>query len=119
MYDHYILGGVNTLVATEVAHYLDSQERDPAVYFFGHPRMGYRSLSTIPYLVPDLEAEDVLEPLTSNPTWKLDRPTVFIFLPERANEMSYVRSTYPTGSYREVRNEDGGILFLVYEVDIL
>lgn len=119
VYDHYILGGVNTLVATEVAHYLDSQESDPAVYFFGHPRMGYRSLSTIPYLVPDIEAEDVLEPLTSNPTWKLDRPTVFIFLPERLNEMSYVRSTYPAGSYREIRNEDGDILFLVYEVDIL
>jgi 4-amino-4-deoxy-L-arabinose transferase-like glycosyltransferase len=117
VYDHYILGGVNTLVATEVAHYLDSQEKEPAVYFFGHPRMGYKSFSTIPYLVPEIEAEDVLEPLMANPTWKLQGPTVFIFLPERVNEMAYVRSAYPAGGYREFRGEDGSILFLVYEVD--
>jgi 4-amino-4-deoxy-L-arabinose transferase-like glycosyltransferase len=119
VYDHYILGGVNTLVATEVAHYLDAKEDDPAVYFFGHPRMGYRSFSTIPYLVPDIEAEDVLEPLTASPTWRLQGPTVFIFLPERANEMLYVQSAYPAGGYQEFRAEDGSILFLVYEVNSL
>ena len=116
MYDHYVLGGINTQVATEVAYYLDEQDPTPDVYFFGFPRMGYGSLSTIAYLVPNVQAEDVLEPLSTPPSWRLNQPTVFIFLPERVAELDYVRTAYPDGKYREMKQRNGDLLFLSYEV---
>ncbi len=116
VYDHYVLGGINTQVATEVANYLDEQDQTPDVFFFGFPRMGYGSLSTIAYLVPEVQAEDVLEPLSTTPSWRLTQPTIFIFLPERMAELDYVRTAYPDGNYREMKQQNGDLLFLSYEV---
>lgn len=117
VYDEYILGGWNTRVATDVAYYLrDQPEPEQNVYFFGFPRMGYFSLSTIPYLVPRMRAEDILEPLTAAPSWVLDRSSIFIFLPERLNELALVRAVHPNGSYREFPAPDGTLLFAAYEV---
>ncbi len=116
VYDHYTLGGLNTQVATEVAKYLNTQEPPPSVYFFGYPRMGYYSLSTIPYLAPEVEGNDILEPLTTTPGWRLNRPTVFVFLPERENELVYVRNAFPEGLLRVNRQQNGDVLFTTYEV---
>ena len=117
VYDSYILGGINTLVATEVAYYLEDQapaEQD--VYFFGFPRMGYNSLSTIPYLVPEKRGRDVIEPLQSPPKWQLDGPTVFVFLPERVSELEFVRQVYENGRYREFYSNADIFLFATYEI---
>lgn len=113
----YVLGGWNTEVATEVAYYLREHpipEQD--VYFFGFPRMGYFSLSTIPYLAPRMRGEDILEPLTAAPGWVVDGPSIFMFLPERLNELPFVRERYPNGAYQEFIAPDGNIYFAVYEV---
>lgn len=115
IYDSYVLGGVNTQAATELAFFLQGQEPEPDVYFFGFPRMGYNSLSTIPYLVPNIDAKDIEQPLTSAPSWRLTKPTVFIFLPERLSELPYVITAYPGGKLREIRQEDGKPLFIAYE----
>ncbi len=113
----YVLGGWNTAVATEIAHYLQDQNPpQQKVYFFGFPLMGYRSLSTIPYLAPEMRGEDVVEPLTAPPDWQLAGPTLFIFLPDRLNELEFVRTAYPVGNYREFRNDDGRLMFVVYEI---
>jgi 4-amino-4-deoxy-L-arabinose transferase-like glycosyltransferase len=117
VYDNYILGGINTLVATEVAHFLQEQpEPAPMVYFFGWPRMGYYSLSTIPYLAPQVQAQDVAAPLTVAPNWALGRPTYFIFLPERSSELVFVQASYPHGRLQDVVDENGQILFVVYSL---
>ena len=118
VYDNYVLGGVNTEVATSVAHFLEEKEPPQSVYFFGFPRMGYYSLSTIPYLVPEADARDVLEPITDWPEGELSRPTTFVFLPERENELAYVRDAYPQGTYRQIRNENGLLLFVAYDVPL-
>jgi hypothetical protein len=113
----YVLGGVNTAAATEIAHYL--RDREPAeqrVYFFGLPRMGYYSLSTIPYLAPTMKGSDVVNPLTAPPEWRLDGPTQFIFLPERRDELALVRQAFPGGQQQAVRDENGRLLFLAYSV---
>lgn len=118
VYDSYVLGGHNTETATAVARYLEKQPA-ATVYFFGLPRMGYASLSTIPYLAPQMTGHDVATPLTAEPTWALDGPTHFIFLPERMAELAYVHSAYPAGRERPSvggRGKDGAPLFLVYEV---
>jgi hypothetical protein len=110
------LGGYNTQVATDIAHYLADQEPAPQVYFFGFPRMGYFSLSTIPYLAADVQAEDVLSPLTSQPSFQLTGPTEFIFLPERVEEHQFVQQQYPDGTYSEYRDENDALLYAVYTV---
>lgn len=119
VYDNYVLGGYNTYVATEIAHYLEEQEPTPRVFFFGFPRMGYYSLSTIPYIAADVQAEDVLDPLLAPPIWHITTPTEFIFLPERVNERQYVEQQYPGGTYREFQDETTGLLFAVYSFDPL
>lgn len=116
VYDRYVLGGFNTEVATSVGRYLGEQAPAPDVYFFGFPRMGYYSLATIPYLAPEVEAHDILEPLAEPPGWQLDGRTIFIFLPERAAEAGYVADAYPGGRRREVRNGRGELMYVIYEV---
>jgi hypothetical protein len=117
VYDFYVLGGTNTEVATAVARYLENQpEPPPFVYFHGPPRMGFRTHSTVPYLVPHIHGTDVLEPLTAPPDWAFPRPAIFIFLPERQNEYPLVVQAYPGGRYREIQNGRGQILFSAYEV---
>ena len=113
----YKLGGINTYVATEIAYYLQDQEPvEQKIIFFGFPRMGYFSLSTIPYLAPEKVGEDIHEPILAPPDWQLTMPTTFIFLPERLNEFEFVQTTYPSGNYREFVDEEGIHLFSVYEV---
>jgi hypothetical protein len=118
VYDSYVLGGANTEIATQLARYLEEQEKPPDVYFFGLPRMGYYSLSTLPYLVPEIDARDIEQPLASVPDWHLKGPTVFIFLPEREAELAFVMSTYPQGSILEVKQANGNLLYSAYQVDM-
>lgn len=117
VYDSYVLGGLNTLVASEVADFLQEQE-NPAqsVYFFGFPRMGYYSISTIPYLNPLMSGIEVDPPLTGPPAW--DAPSgdlMFIFLPERLSELEWVRQVYENGRYQEFHDANGQTLFAVYD----
>jgi hypothetical protein len=116
VYDTYVLGGLNTQVATRIAGYLGEQEVAPEVYFFGFPRMGYYSLSTIPYLAPEVKAQDVQKPLIAPPRWRLTRPTTFVFLPERMEELKFVAAAYPGGStHMATRPGDDLLLFTAYE----
>jgi hypothetical protein len=116
VFDSYVLGGYNTLVANDIAHHLADQEPAPQVYFFGFPRMGYFSLSTIPYIAADVQAEDVLSPLTALPDWQLTGPTEFVFLPERIDERQLIQRQYPGGVYSEFRDENDALLYAVYAV---
>lgn len=78
--------------------------------------MGYYSLGTIPYLVPEVEAVDLSESIASPPAWELTKTTLFLFLPERLDEFEFVQQAYPTGAYEEVLQE-GSILYAVYRVE--
>lgn len=116
--DAYIYGGINTLIATEVAYYLDERPQTDKVYFFGFPRMGYFSLSTIPYLAPTVEAIDIAEPIREVPSWPIEGSTKFMFLPERLEELNLVREAYPNGRVVDLYDPDGDVLLLViYEVE--
>jgi 4-amino-4-deoxy-L-arabinose transferase-like glycosyltransferase len=117
VYDTYVLGDMNTKVATEIAYFLrDKEPAEQDVFFFGLPRMGYFSLSTIPFLAPEKTGLDIVEPLTGPQSFPIRGPSLFIFLPERLGELEYVRQQHPHGSYREFRSDSGELLFAVYEV---
>jgi 4-amino-4-deoxy-L-arabinose transferase-like glycosyltransferase len=117
LYDTYTLGGLNTAVATDIALSLQTEAEPPDVYFFGFPRMGYFSLATIPYLAPDVKAVDVIEPLTAPPEWEIEKPTQFIFLPDRLDELDFVWEAYETAVYEEVRNEESQLLYATLSIE--
>ena len=113
----YTLGGINTEVATKIAFFLrDQPEQGQLVYFVGLPRMGYHSHATIPYLAPLMIGKDSFEPLTAPPQLSADANPLFILLPERLDELRYIKEGYPTGIYQEFYRQNGELLFAVYDV---
>lgn len=114
-----VMRDINTVTATEVAFYLrDHEPRPRRVYFFGLPRMGYFTHSTIPYLLPGVEGLDIALPLNHPPDWPLQGSTQFIFLPERLKELEWVRAAYPGGSYFEGFSRRGEFLFGAYAIEL-
>jgi hypothetical protein len=110
-----VLGGGNTETATTIARFLQGQdETEQTVYFFGLPRMGYYSLSTIPYLAPGMDGIDVVEPLTAPPAWPAARGSIFIFLPERSAELALVEQSFPGGQAGVATRPNGDIDFTFY-----
>ncbi|MFQ5943156.1 MAG: ArnT family glycosyltransferase [Anaerolineales bacterium] len=107
-------GDLNTETASAVATMLNDREPGVDVYFFGG-RMGYYSHSSIPFLASHANGHDVLEPLTSPPNWELSRPTLFVFLPERASEMALVQERYPGGEVLQVTGRNSP-LYSAYEL---
>jgi hypothetical protein len=113
-------GGGNGMVATAIAKYArDQLGPDWRMYFFGPPRM-YIGLASIPYLAPDVEGMDVLNPLTAPPgpgTFLDDKHAAFIFLPERFAELDLVRRTFPNGELLEYPSPLGGEpIYFLYRV---
>jgi 4-amino-4-deoxy-L-arabinose transferase-like glycosyltransferase len=115
---YYVLGGFNTQTATAIADFL--QEQTPPnqlIYFAGFPRMGYRSLSTIPYLAPEMRGHDINEPLTAPPAWMIVRPSIAIFLPERLSELQFWEMVAPDGRREDIYLPNGLHLFTAYILD--
>lgn len=98
-------GSYNAVVATSIGRYAhDHLGPDARMYFFGPPRM-YIGFGSVPYLAPDVEGQDIHEPLTAPPAPGLvqpDKDAIFIFLPERSNELDLVRQTFPKGELEVV-----------------
>jgi len=109
-------GDLNTETATGVAFYVNSQGPGQQVYFFGG-RMGYFTHDTIRFLAPEATGQDVYDPLAAPPDWQLVGPTIFIFLPERQQELQFVEQSYPGGSVTVVDARDGNPLFIAYKVE--
>ncbi len=116
-----VYGNANAVLATELAHYVNKKHLAPAsrLVFFGWPRMSV-TFGAIPYLAPHLERLDVHDTLREPPEPALaarDRPTIFVFVPERAGELGLVQFAFPYGTVEQVPSPlDGSPLFTVYQV---
>jgi 4-amino-4-deoxy-L-arabinose transferase-like glycosyltransferase len=106
----------NTTIAQHLANYLKEKPADLQVIFFGAPSMGYYSVPSLQYLVPDIKGIDATLPWES-----FDKSTitgtdlVFIFLPGNENELDTIKRDYPGGkTYREMAS-DGKPLYWYYE----
>lgn len=107
----------NSLVAHQVGHFLQEQPDTKPVYFLGPPRMSFRSHGSLPFLAPRFEGIDIGQPVstTSNVEWEV--PAIFIVLPERSDELEWLRERFPGGeTYTELGPEDD-VLFKAYVVD--
>jgi 4-amino-4-deoxy-L-arabinose transferase-like glycosyltransferase len=114
-----IFGGPHAALATEIAPRLNELSSDHTFYFVGAPWM-YWGFATLPYLVPDAQATDILEPMRTPIDPEFSEPgrgQVYIFHPARRSEISYVNHTFPNGQVEEVYSPaDGslwGILYIV------
>lgn len=115
-----IYGGSHAELGTDLAPLLNALDETHEAFFVGAPWM-YWGFGTIPYMVQEMPGRDILEPLTQPPAPDLLSPGrggVFIFLPERANELALVQEAFPNGQLQELRatDTDGRLMALLYIV---
>jgi 4-amino-4-deoxy-L-arabinose transferase-like glycosyltransferase len=108
------------VVAQTLANYLETKPKDTQVLFFGSPNMGYYSIPSIQYLVPEINGIDINEP------WPLaDKPAItsnhliFVFLPNNLDQIPPVQADYPDGFLTSIPAVDGELLYKLYEVTSL
>jgi 4-amino-4-deoxy-L-arabinose transferase-like glycosyltransferase len=105
-----------TVIAQQIANYLKEKPVDLQVVFFGAPVMGYHSVPSLQYLVPDIKGVDATLPWES-----FDKSTitgtdlVFIFLPGNENELAAIKRDYPGGKTNREMASDGAPLYWYYE----
>jgi 4-amino-4-deoxy-L-arabinose transferase-like glycosyltransferase len=110
-------GGVNTLVAQELVDYLQDKSSAYQVFFFGHPRMGYHSISSTVFLAPHIEGINITEPWgSSENTQPSSEYLIFVFLPEHALDLEAVKVDYPSGVLIKQTHRQNEVLFWLYEV---
>lgn len=114
-----IAGGTRAEVATELASILNDMNPAHRVYFVGAPTM-FAGFATLDYLAPGVAIEDILEPLAGPPSPTLapaGEKALFIFLPERINELALLRQTFPRGETHEIHSPvDGRVMATLYYV---
>jgi 4-amino-4-deoxy-L-arabinose transferase-like glycosyltransferase len=110
-------GDYHVEVATALAEYLAREPNPPYVYFFGLPRMGFRTLDTMAYLVPKADGEDIEQPLQGPPDWTLNGSSVFVFMPHRLEDVGWIVQRYPGGEMQLRYGRGPYTLFAVYRVE--
>jgi hypothetical protein len=114
----YEYGYTNTTVATELAYYLRSRQDRPTVFFFGAPRMRYDGFATLPFIAPNAKGVDVEKGSSALPgALVASPPRLFVFLPERQEQMAEVVAALPGGDTYQFRKANGEMLFLLYDAD--
>ena len=110
-------GGDNSLVAQRLADYLQDKPEDYQVLFFGWPRMGYYSISSLPYLAPHISGVDMdhLWGSDENPEPGSDH-LIFVFLPDHYDQLELVQADYPVGQMKIETTRDDRPLYLLYEI---
>jgi 4-amino-4-deoxy-L-arabinose transferase-like glycosyltransferase len=109
-------GSRNGETATMIGHYLQDMEGDYHAYFLGAPLL-YWGFGSTNFLAPDVTGEDIVEPLDAPPyDVETARTAVWIFLPERTGELSWVQQAFPDGRQEDFRDARGDLRFTAYTV---
>ena len=110
--------GTNTAVADHLARYLQGKPDGMQVAFFGQGRMGYLSISTLPYLAPKAVGLDMNQPLGSpeNPVIN-PGPAIFVFLPEHLSDLENLKAQFPHQSIHQELGLNGDFLYWYVEFE--
>lgn len=118
-----IYGGPYAMIATLLSEQVHQNlGPDWQIYFFGAPEM-YIDIGTARYLMPEIAKIDILTPLSAPFTLDDALPggqnLLFVFRPDRANELEWVRQTFPAGQTAETRSplNPDEILYITYSVE--
>lgn len=106
----------NNAVAQRLANYLLAHPKIEEIYFLGMPRMGYYSIQSTNFLVPDVAGVDINENWGSslNPEVTAEDP-VFVLLPHKEEDLAAIMVDYPDGRLLEARTRGGELVFWVYD----
>jgi hypothetical protein len=103
-------------IAQYIANYLQPKPSGVQVAFLGTAGMGYHSIPSIQYLVPQAIGVDFLNPWADSDHSTLTNPNiVFIFLPERQDELAAIMEEYPGGTLKVQQAWNSQILFWIYD----
>lgn len=107
----------NTEAAHRIADYLNTLDGEWAAYFYGPPVM-YVDFPTFPYLLTDFrKGVNFFDVNQSLPEVAAPVPNqVFIFVPERAGDVTAVQTHFPGGVLEGINGRYRSPLFLVYTV---
>ena len=95
-----LYGGRHAELATKIAPIINRNNPEADLVFLGAPFM-YWQFATIPYLSPNVNGVDIIDPLTQQPeqAWhNRSQGTHFIVLNERLNELDYIKEAFPDGT---------------------
>jgi len=107
----------NGVVAQSLANYLETQPKDLQVVFFGAPAMGYYSVPSIQYLVPEISGVDINQPWSAaDKTGITSHHLLFVFLPNNFDQIQPSLADYPGGKLTSIRAADGDFLYKLYDV---
>jgi len=111
--------GFNGQVAQRLANTLKEEPAGTELYFFGYPSMAHNSISSLPYLAPQIAYVSLNEP------WEqAELPPAsaghayFAFLPNHDADRAAVEKAYPGGSWVQEMYREDTPLYWLYEVDI-
>jgi 4-amino-4-deoxy-L-arabinose transferase-like glycosyltransferase len=111
------LGGFNTLVAQRLADYLENKKENLNVLLYGSPNLGYASIPSLRYRLPDVVGLDMVAPWGSsqNPVPRSDH-LIFVFLPNHEQDLQQVQSSLPGGKLIEEYGLGQQPLYWLYEL---
>lgn len=110
--------GANTAVAQHLATLLQERPAGTQVAFFGLPRMGYRSIPTLPYLAPHAIGLDMMQPLGSPQNPPIDPgPVIFVFLPEHDGDLKALQTMFPDRPIQQALGAEGESLYWYVEFE--
>jgi 4-amino-4-deoxy-L-arabinose transferase-like glycosyltransferase len=106
----------NPVAAQTLADYLTTTSKDMQVVFLGFPAMGYYSIPSTQYLVPEVTGIDINQPwLTADKSQITANHLLFVFLPNNLEQIAPVQDDYPNGKLTRVLAKDGELLYEMYD----
>lgn len=106
----------NNVRAQRLADYLKDKPADLQVVFLGAPYMGFYSIPSIQYLVPEIRGVDASLPWeTFDKTAITGRQLVFVMLPGNEVALRSIMMDYPGGQAYMEAATDGQPLYWYYE----
>jgi len=110
--------GYHGQVAQHLANYLQDYDTSWEVIFIGWPDMGYYSISSLPFLAPQIKGVDYFQPWGHPENPPPDYANVmFVFLPNHAEELAKCQAQYPGGKLTTAYNERHDMLYYLYKLE--
>jgi 4-amino-4-deoxy-L-arabinose transferase-like glycosyltransferase len=107
----------NPVLAQTLADYLETEPKNMQVVFFGFPIMGYYSIPSPQYLVPEITGIDINQSWSSADKSNItSKHLLFVFLPTNVDQMQPVQVDHPGGKLTSIQAADGELLYKMYEV---
>ena len=105
------------VIAQTLVNYLEAEPKDTQVLFFGFPNMGYYSIPSTQYLIPDIKGFDINEawPPAEMPDITSNH-LLFVFLPNNLEQIHPVQVDFPGGKLNSFQAADGNLLYEIYKV---